>query len=144
MCVAGWLTDILVESSTGTRPSVTGLSDVTRMSIVQWVTTREIPLGCIKATRYTAILLISLQTGPPLSISMESPCLSRVYSVNRYSSIEVGSLSCIHYCSIFMLCHLQTWSALIIMLVENKSARLSFLYYLESLGGIGVNTFGHQ
>ena len=33
--VAAWLPDILVESSTGTRPSVTGLSDVTQTSDVR-------------------------------------------------------------------------------------------------------------
>ena len=33
--VAAWLPDILVESLTGTRPSVTGLSDFTQMSVVQ-------------------------------------------------------------------------------------------------------------
>ena len=43
-------------SSTGTRPSVNILSDVTRTSAVRWVTTREIPLGCIKATWYTAAI----------------------------------------------------------------------------------------
>ena len=52
--VAAWLTDILVESSTGTRHSVTGLSNVTQTPVVQWVTNRELPLDCIKATRYTA------------------------------------------------------------------------------------------
>ena len=52
--VAVWLPDILVESSTGTRPSVTGLSDVTWTPAVRLVTTRELPLGCIKAKRYTA------------------------------------------------------------------------------------------
>ena len=39
-----WLPGILVESSTGTRPSVTGLLDVTRMSAVRLVTTRELTL----------------------------------------------------------------------------------------------------
>ena len=53
--VSEWLTYILVESSTGTRPSVTGMSNVTRTSAVRWVTTRELPLGCIKAARYTAL-----------------------------------------------------------------------------------------
>ena len=53
--VAAWLPDILVESSTGTRPSVTGLSDINRTSAVKWVTTRELTLGCFKATRYTAL-----------------------------------------------------------------------------------------
>ena len=52
--LATWLPDILVESSTGTRPSVTGLSDVTQTSAVRLVTTRELPLGCIKYTRYTS------------------------------------------------------------------------------------------
>ena len=52
MYVAAWLSDILVESSTGTRPSVNGLSEFTRTSAVRWVTTREIPLGCFKAARY--------------------------------------------------------------------------------------------
>ena len=51
-----WLPAILVESSTGTRPSVTGLSDVTRTSDVKCMTTRDIPLGCFKATRYTALV----------------------------------------------------------------------------------------
>ena len=35
MYVAAWLPDILVECSTGNRPTVTGLSDVTRTSDVQ-------------------------------------------------------------------------------------------------------------
>ena len=34
MYVAEWLPDILVESSTGIRPSVTGLSNVTQTSAV--------------------------------------------------------------------------------------------------------------
>ena len=51
--VAPWLPDILVNSSTGTRHSVTGLSDVTPTSAVRWVITRELPLDFIKATRYT-------------------------------------------------------------------------------------------
>ena len=33
--VAAWLLDILVDSSTGTRPSVTGLSNVNQMYNVQ-------------------------------------------------------------------------------------------------------------
>ena len=37
-----------------TIPHVTGLSKVTRMSAMQWVTTRELPLDFIKAVRYTA------------------------------------------------------------------------------------------
>ena len=49
------LPDILVESSTGNKPSVNDLSDVTRMSTVQIVKTRELPLDCIKATQYTAL-----------------------------------------------------------------------------------------
>ena len=49
-----WLPDILVESSTGDRPSVTGLFSVNRTSAIQLVTTRELPLGCIKYTRYTS------------------------------------------------------------------------------------------
>ena len=53
--VAAWMPYILVESSTGTIPSVTGLFGVTRMSVIQWVTTRALPLCCIKATRYTAL-----------------------------------------------------------------------------------------
>ena len=52
--VAAWLSDILVKSSTGTRPSVTAMYDVTRTSAVQLVTTRELPLGCINSTRYNA------------------------------------------------------------------------------------------
>ena len=32
--VAAWMPDILVESSTGNRPSVTGMSGVTRTSAV--------------------------------------------------------------------------------------------------------------
>ena len=55
MYVAAWLPDILVESSTGTRPSVTGRYDVTRTSVVRWVTTKQLPIGCIKATRYTEL-----------------------------------------------------------------------------------------
>ena len=55
--VAAWLPDILVESSTGTRPSVTGLYNVTRTPPVWLLATRELPLGYFKATRYTA--------GPP-------------------------------------------------------------------------------
>ena len=54
MYVAAWLPDILVESSTRTGPRVTGLFDVTLTPDVRWVTTRELPLGCIKAKRYTA------------------------------------------------------------------------------------------
>ena len=53
--VAACLPDILVESSTETRPSVTGLSGVTLMSVVLRVETRELPLDCIKATRYTSL-----------------------------------------------------------------------------------------
>ena len=56
--VAAWLPDILVESSTGTRPNVTGLFDVPRTSAVRWVTTRELPLGFIKATRCTVCALV--------------------------------------------------------------------------------------
>ena len=56
--VAAWLPDILVESSTGKRPSVTSLSEVTRTSAVQWVTTRELLLCCFKATRYTAVMVM--------------------------------------------------------------------------------------
>ena len=56
MYVAVWLPDILVESSTGTRNSMTVLYDTTGMSFVQLLTTRELPLGCFKATRYTALL----------------------------------------------------------------------------------------
>ena len=57
-CVAAWLPDILVESSTGTRPSVASMSDVTRTFAVQLVTTRDLPLYCIKAPLYTTDLLI--------------------------------------------------------------------------------------
>ena len=52
--------DILVGSSTGTRPSVTGLSDITQMSDVQRMKTREIPIGFIKAKRYTAVRTIKV------------------------------------------------------------------------------------
>ena len=58
--VAAWLSDILVESSTGTIPSVTGLSEITRTSAVRWLTTRELPLGCFKDTQYTASLFVAL------------------------------------------------------------------------------------
>ena len=47
--------DILVEISTGTRPRVTGMSDVTQTSSAQLVTTRDLHLDCIKYTRYTAL-----------------------------------------------------------------------------------------
>ena len=53
--VAAWLWDILVESSTGNRPHVTGLSNVTQTPAVRWVKTRELPLDFIKATSYTAL-----------------------------------------------------------------------------------------
>ena len=56
--VAEWLPDILVESSTGTRPSMTGLYDVNQTSSVQLVTTRDIPLVCIKATRHISEALV--------------------------------------------------------------------------------------
>ena len=49
-----WLPDILVESSTGTRTSVTVLSEFTRTYIVRQFPTRELPLGWFKATWYTA------------------------------------------------------------------------------------------
>ena len=52
--VVAWLPDILVEIPNGTRLSANGLSEVTRKSAVQCVTNRELPLGCIKATWYTA------------------------------------------------------------------------------------------
>ena len=55
MYVAAWMPDILVKSSTGTRPSVTGLSGVTRTSDVLLMETRELPICCIKATQYTEI-----------------------------------------------------------------------------------------
>ena len=62
MYVGVWLPDILVESSTGTRTSVTVLSDVTLTSAVQLFPTRELPLGWFKATRYTALApMISVQ-----------------------------------------------------------------------------------
>ena len=35
---------IIVDSSTGNRPSVTGLSDVTWTSAVQWLATMELPI----------------------------------------------------------------------------------------------------
>ena len=38
-----------------TRTRVTVLSDVTKTSAVHLLTTRELPLGCFKAKRYTAI-----------------------------------------------------------------------------------------
>ena len=53
------LLDIIVESLTGTRTSVTVLSDITWTSVMKWLTTRELPLGWFKATRYTA---------PPLNL----------------------------------------------------------------------------
>ena len=53
-----WLPDILVESSTVTRNSVNVLSDVNQTSAVRWLTTRELPLGCFKDTRYTALPLM--------------------------------------------------------------------------------------
>ena len=52
--VAAMLPDILVESSTGTRPSVNGMYDVTQTSALRLFITRELPLGCFKATWYTA------------------------------------------------------------------------------------------
>ena len=55
MYVAAWLPDILVESSTGTRPSVNCISNDTQTSAVQLVTTREIPLGCFKVTWYNTL-----------------------------------------------------------------------------------------
>ena len=55
MHVAVWLPDILVESSTGTRTSVTVLSGVTGMSAVQLFPPRYLPLGLFKATRYNAL-----------------------------------------------------------------------------------------
>ena len=45
----------MVESSTGTRTSVTALSDVTRTSAIQSFANMELTLGCFKATRYNAI-----------------------------------------------------------------------------------------
>ena len=56
--VAAWLPDILVESSTGTRPSVNGLSDVTWMSAIRWVTNSNLPLVFTNDIRYTEIALI--------------------------------------------------------------------------------------
>ena len=53
--VVALLPDILVESSAGTRTSVTVMSGGTRTSAVRLLTTRELPLGCFMATRYTAI-----------------------------------------------------------------------------------------
>ena len=53
--VAAWLPDILVEISTGTRPSVNCQSDITRTSTVKLLTTIELPLGYIKATLYTTL-----------------------------------------------------------------------------------------
>ena len=38
-----------------TRPRVTGLSEITQMSAVLALNTRELPLDCIKATGYTAL-----------------------------------------------------------------------------------------
>ena len=38
--IVAWMPDILVESSTGTRPRVTGLSNVTCMSAVRRLTSR--------------------------------------------------------------------------------------------------------
>ena len=52
--VAARMPDILVENSNGTRAGVTSLSKITQTSAVLWVTTRELPLVCFKATRYTA------------------------------------------------------------------------------------------
>ena len=53
--IAVWLQDILVDISNGNRPSVTGLSDFTWTSAVQWVKNKDLHLGCIKSTRYTAL-----------------------------------------------------------------------------------------
>ena len=55
MYVAEWLTDILVESSTGTRPSMIGLYDVYRTSSVRWMKNRELTIGCIKVTQKTVV-----------------------------------------------------------------------------------------
>ena len=57
--VAAWLSDILVDSSTGTRPNLTFLSEVTRTSAVRLVTTRELTLVCFKATQYTTTHMFS-------------------------------------------------------------------------------------
>ena len=54
--VEEWLPDIMVESSTGTKHSVTGLSDINRTSTVQLVTSRELPLCCSIVTRHTALV----------------------------------------------------------------------------------------
>ena len=50
-----WLPDILVQSSTGTRTSVTVLSVVTKTSSVKLLKTRELTLGCFNATRDTEL-----------------------------------------------------------------------------------------
>ena len=42
---AVWLPDILVDSSTGNRTSVTGLSEVTKSFVIRLFPTRELPLG---------------------------------------------------------------------------------------------------
>ena len=77
--VAVCLTDILVDSPTGTRTSVTVLSDVTQTSAVKRLTTRELPLGCFKDTQYAALALMIRVREKTIQDSFEILiCFSRI------------------------------------------------------------------